>query len=187
MNPPTLPDLLELLAEVFLVPGACDRGLAQDLSQAPALPGPLRGALADLLECPAAELEVTYAGLFLHGATGPTLHLQASAGLGPLAAEAVRDDLNRILAAVNLAPEGRIQVDHLGALLALLAGLFRRLRTEAPDPALEALARSLLHEHLLPLGSRVTMALLPPRVQGFYQAAGRCLTEALGLSAAILV
>ena len=186
MSARSLPDLLELLAEVFLVPGAFDAQAASELLDVTWLPAALRVSLGAMLAAPRLELDVAYAGLFLHGRTRPTIHLQASAqGYASSALEADLEDLQAILGAADLAPAGTIQADHLGALLALQAGLLRRAAAPDRGAVWETLNRRLLNRHLLATGKRVAAALAEPGVGSFYHAAGSSLAAVLELCTAL--
>lgn len=187
MNEPSLPDLLEALGEVFLVPGAFDRDRFEALGKASWVGLGITPALQGLIIEDAADLNVAYTGLFLQGA--PTLHLHASAQFDGRLADPEREaDLASISAVVRIRPVQGVQPDHLGSMLVLLAHLLRALAEMEGKRAacLEGAASDLLLKHLLPLAERVAAALEPAQVHPFYRAAGRLLTRSLLLARRVL-
>lgn len=189
MNEPSLPGLLEALGELFLVPGAFDRPRFEALGQASWTGMGISAPLQGLIIADTRDLAVAYTGLFIQGAKGPTLHLEASAQFtGALADPETIADLASIAAVVRLRPDPAVQPDHLGAMLVLLAHLLRALaETDARRAAcMESAAQDLLTRHLRPLGDRISGALAAPEVHPFYRAAGRLLDRALSLASAVL-
>jgi TorA maturation chaperone TorD len=184
MNEPGLPDLLDALGELFLVPGAFDRARFEALGEASwARPG-ITQALQALLDEEGLNLDVAYTGLFLQGFDRPTLHLQASAQFaGTLADSALLGELAEIESVAGIHADPSIQPDHLGALLMLLAHLFRELAgaTGARASRLEQAAGGLLHRLLLPLSEQVCTGLVRSGIHPFYRAAGRLLSQSLAL------
>jgi len=178
---PGLPELLEGLGETFLVPGAFPEDLYWGLLRAKWPPPALMGAALRLLSAPRKDLDVVYAGVFLLGTAGPTIHLEESAlRFGALGAAPVLEDLEELCRQAELQPLGRLQVDHLGALLMLQAALLRR------GPAGEALAQALLQRHLGPTAELLLPQLARPGVPAFYAEAGAVLGEAVALCARVL-
>lgn len=189
MNEPSLPDLLEVLGEVFLVPGAFDRPRFEALGRASWVGLGITPALQGLIIEEATDLNVAYTGLFLQGSRGPTLHLQASAQFtGSLEDPERAADLASIAAVVRIQPAPGVQPDHLGALLVLLAHLLRALAEVQGRRAacLEGAAQDLLQKHLRPLADRIVAGLEPAEVHPFYRAAGRLLGRALALAERVL-
>ncbi len=189
MNEPSLPDLLEALGELFLVPGAFDRPRFEALGRASWVGLGITPALQGLIIEDTTDLNVAYTGLFLQGARGPTLHLQASAQFaGALADPERAADLASIAAVVRIQPDPGVQADHLGAMLVLLAHLLRAVaEVEGKRAAcLEGAAADLLQKHLQPLAERVASGLEPADVHPFYRSAGRLLAKSLQLAARVL-
>lgn len=185
MSGPDLPDLLEALGELFVVPGGFDRARFEALGRASWAGLGITPALHTLLIADARELDVAYAGLFLQGRTRPTLHLEASAQFaGTLADPGLLARLERIAEVAGVGTVPGIQPDHLGVMLALLALLFRQRAAAAGgcDERLERASAALLQDFLLPLAARVCGALAEAGTPPFYQAAGRLLDRALALS-----
>jgi TorA maturation chaperone TorD len=186
----TLPDLLDVLGEILLRPGTCDRGMIQALLHSDWLPGPLRGSLSALMACPQDGLEVAYAGCFLHGLHAPTLHLEESVmRTGELRAPGVLAELEAIYATAGLQVREPIQPDHLGAMVSLLGALLRQLRSaeDGERQDLEAAAGHLLRAHLLPLLENLLPRFPGADVPPFYQAAGAALASTLALCGDVLV
>jgi TorA maturation chaperone TorD len=181
MSAPGLPELLEALGEAFLVPGAFPEDTYWGLLQVPWPAPALKGAALRLLSTPRQELDVVYAGVFLQGTAGPTIHLEESAlRFGTLATAAVLEDLEELCRQADLQPLGRLQVDHLGAMLMLLAALLRRA-----GPG-EALAQALFQRHLGPTAELLLPLLARPGVPAFYAETGAVLAEAMALCARVL-
>ncbi|HLO66451.1 MAG TPA: molecular chaperone TorD family protein [Holophaga sp.] len=175
----TLPDLLEALGGVFVLPGAPGWDPAPFL-EAPWAPGELRTALAGMV--PGPDLDVAYAGLFIAGRDRAPIRLELSAlTAGRLRDETLLASLDAAWRAAGLEPAG-VSADHLGALLGLLAHLLRM----AEDPACEILARHLLQDRLEPLASHVAEGLAAPGTGPFHAAAGRVLVQALALCRTLL-
>jgi len=186
---PSLPDLIEGLAEVFLVPGAFDRDRFEALGKASWHGMGITPALQTLLIENATELNVAYTGLFLHGSSRPTLHLEASAQFtGALADPEMLGELASIAAIVRIAPDPAIQPDHLGAMLILQAHLLRTLAEVDGKRAacLEQASADLLNRFLKPLADRVAAGLADPEVHPFYRSAGRLLAKTMQLSSRVL-
>ena len=189
MNEPSLPDLLEALGELFLVPGAFDRPRFEALGRSSWVGLGITPALQGLIIEDTSGLNVAYTGLFLQGARGPTLHLQASAQFtGALADPERAADLASIAAVVRIQPDPGVQPDHLGAMLILLAHILRAVAAMEGKRAacLEGAAVDLLQKHLQPLAERVAAGLEPVDVHPFYRAAGRLLTRSLQLATRVL-
>jgi TorA maturation chaperone TorD len=179
----TLPGLLEALGELFLVPGACPAGALAAAAEAGWAPPELRAALAAMLAADHSDLDVVYAGLFLKRVGQPPIRLEASvrrtgAHLDP----EVLEELAGAYELAGMQPEPGIHPDHLGALLVLFARLLELLDREA---GAEALARTLLQEHLEPLvaGLRADLGAAGP---AFYGGAAQALVAACALSRRVL-
>jgi len=147
-----LPELLEALAETFLHPGAFPAAEFHEARAAAWVSPELAKALDHLLAAaPSEDLAVDYAGLFLVGRDGPTLHLELSAHRhGRLLAPEILAALEPLYARVALSPPTGTAPDHLGLLLALLAHYLRRLGLQEDPESVEA-SRHLIHEFLQPL------------------------------------
>ena len=189
MSEPSLPDLLEALGELFLVPGGFDANRFEGLGRSSWAGMGITPALHRLLIEDRTGLDVAYTGLFLQGFDRPTLHLEASAQFtGSLADPSLLAELVKISSIAGIHPDSSIQPDHLGAILLLQAHLFRELAGAEGDRPflLEAAARTLLQRFLQPLSKRVSTRLEEPGIPPFYQAAGQLLTRAVALSELVL-
>jgi len=185
----SLPDLLEALGELFLRPGDFELSRFEDLGQASWSGLGITPALQALMIQPAEDLDVAYAGLFLHGRERPTLHLEASAHrTGQLADPEVLRGLSGIYDAAGIQPDPGLQSDHLGILLCLLGHLFRELARAPRQRArqLECAARALLEDHLGPLAQIVAAGLEAPGTHPLFRTAGSLMTKTLSLSERIL-
>lgn len=189
MSDPNLPDLLDALGELFLVPGRFDQDRFEALGMASWAGLGITPALQRLLIEERSRLDVAYTGLFLQGFDRPTLHLEASVQFsGAMADPALLAELAKIASIVGIHPDPSVHPDHLGAILLLQAHLFRELaRADGDRPfLLEAAARTLLQRFLLPLSKRVSTGLEEPGTPPFYQAAGQLLSRAVALSELVL-
>lgn len=189
MSDPCLPDLLEALGELFLVPGGFDQARFETLGEASWIGLGITPALQGLLIEDRTDLDVAYTGLFLQGFDRPTLHLEASVHFtGALADPELLGELATIASIAGIHPGPSVQPDHLGALLLLQAHLFRELAEAKGDRTLllEAAAKTLNQRFLLPLSERLLNRLEDPRTHPFYQSAGRLLGKALSLSTAVM-
>jgi len=179
-----LPDLLDTLGEVFLVPGAFPAEALAALGQADWAPTALRDALGRMRAAALPELAVAYTGLFLVGVKRPPVPLELSIHRSDRYLDgAVLEELEASYDLAGLVPDPRLHADHLGLLLPLLGHLLRRLVT---DPQVEATARLLLARSIGPLAKRVEEGLRVEGTPGFYAAAGRALGSALGLATQLL-
>lgn len=189
MSEPSLPDLLDALGELFLVPGRFDQARFEELGRASWAGLGITPALQRLLIEDRSGLDVAYTGLFLQGFDRPTLHLEASVQFtGSLADASILAELAKIASIAGIHPDPSIQPDHLGAILLLQAHLFRELAQAQGDRPflLEAAARTLLQRFLLPLSRQVSGCLEEPGTHPFYQAAGQLLSRAVALSEQVL-
>lgn len=179
-----LPDLLEALAEVLLVPGAFPDEAFRSVRGAFWLTPDLDEALGDLLAAGREDAEVAYAGLFLVGSEGPTIHLEDSVRTqGRLAAPEVLEALTPHYAQAGLGLPDR--ADHLGSLLLVTAALLRRAAAEEGGPALPHL-RALLAAHVTPLCRAVDRALEGRASAAPYDAALRLTTRAVDFAARLI-
>lgn len=189
MSEPSLPDLLEALGELFLVPGGFDQARFEALGEASWIGLGITPALQGLLIEDRTDLDVAYTGLFLQGFDRPTLHLEASVQFsGALADPGLLGELANIAAIAGIHPAPGIQPDHLGSLLLMQAHLFRELARARGDRTflLEAAAKTLNERFLLPLSARLSERLEDPETHPFYHSAGRLLGKALSLSTAVM-
>jgi TorA maturation chaperone TorD len=189
MSEPSLPDLLEALGELFLVPGSFDPARFEALGEASWTGLGITPALQGLLIKDRSNLDVAYTGLFLQGFDRPTLHLEASVQFtGSLADPELLAELAKIASIAGIHPAPSIQPDHLGALLLLQAHLFRELDRTRGDRALllEAASKTLLQRFLQPLCERLRPGLEAPSTHPFYQTAGHLLCKTIFLSTAVM-
>ncbi len=191
-----LGEAFDLLAEVFLLPGADARKAARELSRGAAFDAPglhdIREALAELAAAPGGGLEVEYARLFLHGRPATAHPYESFYLTGSLEDPETLADLRAISAAAGVRPaiDRPVPLDHLGLELALLALLLHGLASAAgPGRArgtLASLARRLLSGHLLVFAAgfhaRLSRAAPPP----VFAAAGAALTVSLEAAADLL-
>ena len=185
MSAGTLPDLLEALGELFLVPGARPSGLLASVREAEWAEPPLRAALDQLLAAPAEDLDVAYAGLFLARTGRPTLRMNASALRTGLHRDPeIMARLAPLYQAAGVEPEGPRQPDDLGCLLLLLARLLRLVAAGRED--LEAAMAGLFREPLEPLARTVAKGLAEPGVPPSYAAAGATLDAVMDACAKLL-
>lgn len=184
-----LPDLLEALGELFLLPGAFDRARFEALGRTSWTGLGITPTLQALLIQDCRDLDVAYAGLFLHGGERATIHLEGSVQrTGLLADPETLQSLQSVYSVAGIRPDPSFQADHLGIQLALLAHLLRSL-AEAPRPRarqIECAARVLLEDHLAPLAWRIGADLEHPSVHPVYRTAGHLVQRVLDLSAQVL-
>ncbi|MBI3130775.1 MAG: molecular chaperone TorD family protein [Acidobacteria bacterium] len=146
-----LPELLEALARIFGTPGALPRRAIRTAADSP-WPGPkLSAALRRLVEAPAAELPVAYAGHFLYSSWEPVLHLEASVYRdGSLCDEDILQARDRLHRGMGVQPPPGRCPDHLASGLQILAAGLRKLSPLAPIPDREEALRAFIAQHLLP-------------------------------------
>jgi TorA maturation chaperone TorD len=183
-----LATVLDLLAEIYLQPDADIREktarLADDERLAATELESVASDLRFLGNAPDAELEVEYVRLFLHGGWGTAHPYESFYRSGQLADEACLDDLESLLAAAGVEPDGhRVTPDHLGVELDFLALLLAGLADEDLDQreceSIRHLAERLLLDHLTDF-----VAAFVARVQGagpdpYHQAATQLLADAV--------
>jgi TorA maturation chaperone TorD len=164
-------ELLQELGAILLVPGLGLEPGARPLVASPDLQPALDDAIRKVLESPAEQLEIAYAGLFMHGYDHPTLHLEESVmRCGELRNEAVMGDLNEIYLAAELEILAPFEADHLGAMVSLLGHLLQRMdeRQRPIEPELQEAASRLLAAHLKPLLGHVSEQLALRNAHPFY-------------------
>lgn len=165
-------ELLQELGAILLVPGLGFEPGARPLVEKPDLQVALDEAIRKVAESPTEQLEVAYAGLFMHGYDHPTLHLEESVmRSGELRSEAVISDLNEIYHAAELEILAPFEADHLGAMTSLLGHLLQRMdEREGPVEAeLQEAATRLLADHLKPLVAHVSEELEQRQAHPFYR------------------
>lgn len=191
----TLGETLDVLAEVFLRPGADLRGVAAELAGRPALDQASLDAvgtsLRALAEAPAAELDPEFVRLFLHGRPFTVHPYESFYPSGQLGDERVLADLAELYAAAGVRPDAAsVAPDHLGAELDLLALLLHGVAgCAAGSPARAALLRvasRLLGGHLEPFAAAFTGRLEGAVPSPYYRAAARALVACLTAAAAAL-
>lgn len=190
-----LATVIDLLAEVYLLPDADVRdraaGLAADGRLADA---GLEGVVADLGrlgEAPAADLEVEYVRLYLHGRPLTAHPYESFYRCGLLADEACLDDLDALLRAAGVEPGGtRVTPDHLGVELDLLALLLSGLADEGLDPsereAVRGLAECLLVDHLTEFVSAFVARVRSLAPDPYHLTASQLLTDAVAVAARLI-
>lgn len=164
-------EVLQELGAILLLPGIAYESRKRLLVEAPELQAALDQACQRLIESPAEQLDIAYAGLFLHGYNHPTLHLEESVmRCGELRAPAVLADLNKIYQAAELEVLAPFESDHLGAMAALLGHLLQRMNeAQGPvGPDLQGAASDLLSDHLKPLQSHVSKRLEQMKAHPYY-------------------
>jgi len=187
---------LDVLAEVFLTPGADVRrraaALATQARQAGAALAPLATSLRELSEAPAAALDVEYARLFLTGRT-PTAHpYESFYRAGSLGDPACLGELRELYAVAGVQPEltGAVAPDHLGAeldLLALaLAGLADPEIGGEAGGAIAELATRLISDHLEPFLEAFVRRLASAAPSPYHAAAAQAAQAAVAAAAAAL-
>lgn len=190
-----LAGVLDLLAEHYLEPRADLRaeaaGLAADQRlAAPALAG-VMAALEELSDAPGSELDVEYVRLFLHGRPATAHPYESYYRSGRLADEDCVSDLESLLAAAGVEPEGAaVPVDHLGIELDLLALLLAGLADdEQPQPArreIAEIAERLLADHLVPFAAAFLERLEQAAPEPYYRAGAAVLQAALAAAPTVL-
>ena len=155
-----LADVLDLAATVFSRPGADQRSRASELvrERSFAFPGgrELATSVRALAGAEAADLDVEYVRLFLHGRSATAHPYESFYRTGLLMDPACLDELGALFASAGVAPaEDGVSPDHLGVEAAFLALLLRGLSTATgdADAVLAAIAWDLLEAHLLPFAS----------------------------------
>jgi TorA maturation chaperone TorD len=165
--------LLEELGASLLLPGVAYAGGDPPQVEPPSLQVRLDEALQRLQEAPREQLEVAYAGLFLHGYDHPTLHLEESVlRCGQLRCPEVLADLDEIYQAAGIQIQEPFEPDHLGA-MASLAGYLLLHMDEEGAPASLALEQTVLHlvtGHLVPLQVHVSSRLQQGKAHPYYRA-----------------
>lgn len=170
-------ELLQELGAILLIPGlAFETGPCPQVAS-PALQAALEGALRHISEAPAEQLDIAYAGLFMHGFEHPTLHLEESVmRCGELRSPGVLASLQGILEAADVEIMAPFEADHLGAMASLLGHMLHRL-DEEQEPGLEAAVRRLIQEHLRPLQAHVSQRMEQVEAHPYY----RCVIDLLGI------
>jgi TorA maturation chaperone TorD len=181
----TIGDALDLLAEVFLRPGADVRRPVAELASRPVL---RQAPLAELAEsllalagAPESDRDPEFVRLFLHGRPVAAHPYESFYRGGQLDDVEVLTDLAELYAAAGVRPEAghAVPLDHLGAELDLLALLLHGLAGCAANPparaALAELAGRLLHDHLEALAAAFTARLAGAAPAPYYRAAARAL------------
>ncbi|MDP1831011.1 MAG: molecular chaperone TorD family protein [Geothrix sp.] len=170
-------DLAQILAEVFLEPGADlreDLGQLLDSGPGPSLEDPLGRMARNALEPTAQSVE--YTRLFLHAKDTDAIHLFESVqARGHHMAPMVIAPLQAIYDAadIHLQEDLGIPPDHLGLEFACLSYLLGQVIEGglAERPRFVELAQRLLREHLRPLASAVAGQLPQVSAHPYYQAA----------------
>ncbi len=164
--------LLQELGAILLVPGLGYETGARPLLASPGLQAALDAARQNLIETPAEQLDIAYAGLFLHGYDHPTLHLEESVlRCGELRCGAVLNDLHGIYLAADLEIQSPFEPDHLGAMASLLGHFLNRM-DESQGAVLHSLQRAasrLLTDHLRPLQAHVSERLEQMHAHPYYR------------------
>lgn len=178
MSRARIADLLQEIGAVLLIPGlALEGGQRPQVVASPDLQAALDGALQRLSEAPTEQLDIAYAGLFMHGFEHPTLHLEESVmRCGELRSPAVLASLQDILEAAGVEIMAPYEADHLGAMASLLGHVLHQL-DEQDEPVLQAAAQSLLHEHLRPLQAHVSQRMEQVDAHPYF----RCVIDLLGV------
>lgn len=171
-------ELLQEIGAILLIPGLafetgpCPQVAAPGLHQAA-----LDAALQRLSEASTEQLDIAYAGLFMHGFEHPTLHLEESVmRCGELRNPVILGSLQDILEAADVEIMAPYEPDHLGAMASLLGHVLHQLE-EQEEPALQAAAQGLLHEHLRPLQAHVSERMEQVDAHPYY----RCVIDLLGV------
>lgn len=176
-----LAGLLEELGASLLIPGLAYEGGDRPQVEPPSLQVRLDESLQHLLEAPHEQLEVAYAGLFLHGYEHPTLHLEESVLRGgQLRSPEVLADLRVIYHAAGIQIQEPFEPDHLGAMAALMGYLLDCLEEAGAQasPELQQAASHLLTGHLVPLQAHIAEGLAQRKAPPYY----RCVLDLLGIA-----
>ena len=189
MSRALIAELLHELGAILLIPGLALRSSQRPQVASPDLQAVLDEALQRLREAPTQQLDVAYAGLFLHGFEHPTLHLEESVmRCGELRNPAVLASLQDIMDATGVEIMAPYEPDHLGAMASLLGHALHQLDAQE-EPGLQAAAQRLLQEHLRPLQVHVSQRLeevdAPPFYRGVIDLLGVLLQVAETLVTAI--
>jgi TorA maturation chaperone TorD len=176
-----LANLLEELGACLLLPGVVHAGGDRPQVEPPSLQVRLDAGLQRLQEAPREQLEVVYAGLFLHGYEHPTLHLEESVLRGgQLRCPEVLADLSEIYQAAGIQIQEPFEPDHLGALASLLGYLLLRLEEAGTRASadLQQAASDLLTGHLVPLQAHISEGLAQRKAHPYY----RSVLDLLGIA-----
>lgn len=190
-----LATVLDLLAEVYLLPDADVRdraaGLAADGRLAVAGLEGVVSHLGCLSEAPAVDLEVEYVRLHLHGRPLTAHPYESFYRAGLLADDACLDDLDALLRAAGVEPGGnRVTPDHLGVELDLLALLLSGLADEGLEPsereAVSTLAGRLLVDHLAEFVSAFVARVRSLAPDPYHLAASQLLMDTVSVAARLI-
>jgi TorA maturation chaperone TorD len=188
-----LGEALDLLAEVFLQPGADVRERAAALASRSAFGAPaltaVGASLRALAAAPVHEPDIEYVRLFLHGA--PTVHpYESFYRAGSLDDPEHAADLAELYAAagVGAGRDTPIPLDHIGLELDLLALFMHGLANGdgAARAAVAGLAGKLLREHLLVFTVSFCARLEGASPAPAFGAAGVALRHAVGAAARLV-
>jgi TorA maturation chaperone TorD len=140
--------------------------------ESPELQLALDAAIQKVCESPTEQLDIAYAGLFMHGYDHPTLHLEESVmRCGELRCATVMTDLHEIYLAADLEILAPFEADHLGAMTALLGHLLHRMDEGhgLVDQSLQEAASRLLTDHLKPLLGHVSGQMVQMHAHPYYR------------------
>ncbi|MBI4918018.1 MAG: DUF3373 family protein [Acidobacteria bacterium] len=187
-----LGEALDLLAEVFLEPGADVRARAAALAARPSFGAPTLRAVGEslraLADAPSREADIEYVRLFLHGT--PTVHpYESFYRTGSLDDPGCAADLAELYSAagVGAGRDTPIPLDHLGLELDLLALFLHGVASSDGEAraAVAGLAGRLLRDHLLPVTGPFCARLEATSPAPAFQIAGVALRHAVGAAAGL--
>jgi len=180
-----LAEILDLAGALFLQPVADRRSRASELLRDRSFDFPggpqIAVSLRALARAEAADLDVEYVRLFLHGRAATAHPYESFYRTGALMDPECLEGLGALFAAAGIAPEkGGPPPDHLGVEASFLALLLRGLSTAEGEatPALRAIAAELVNGHLLPFVSAFRERLAPLAPCRTFDAAAAALASA---------
>ncbi len=189
-------DALDVLAEVFVRPGADVRLAAAAVAARPVLGRApfteVAASLRALAGAPADELETEFVRVLLHGRPVTAHPYESFYRSGQLDDAEVRADLAELFAIAGVRPEAAhaLPLDHLAAeldLLALLLHALAGLAAEAPARALLLdLAGRLLHDHLDGFVAAFTARLSDAAPVPYFREAARAVVACLAAAREIV-